>query len=327
MTEKQPTIAITGAAGYIGSRIIHQLQKEHPEWEIRALDNFYLGTVREVGDVTVEHADVRDRDRLEAALDGADIVMHLAAISGVDDCDNNPDLTYEVNIKGTENVAWFCRKTGTGLVFPFSMAVLGDPAEFPITADLPRDPMNWYGRSKLLSEQSIRTYAEDAFPAHLLLKSNLYGEHRAGDQRVTKGTVINFFVDRVFSDEPLTVYEPGTQSRNYIHVKDVADAYVRSAEAMLDQLARDETGACAYEIASSEDPSVHTVAELVQEIAEEEAGIETEVSLVENPRSGETLIDKFTVDTTRAQSELGWEPTRTIEETVRDLIKERSSDV
>src|SRR5699024_9666687 len=114
-----------------------------------ALDNFYLGDVRSIGDVSVEHVDVRNRDRLEHALDGADIVMHLAALSGVPDCENRKDLAYEVNVQGTENVAWYCRKTGTGLVFPFSMATIGDPVEFPITVDHPRDPLNWYGRSKL----------------------------------------------------------------------------------------------------------------------------------------------------------------------------------
>jgi len=320
-----PTIAVTGAAGYIGSRIVGQLQREHPDWEITALDNFYVGTVREIDDVTVQHVDVRNRDRLESTLDGADIVMHLAAISGVDDCDANRDLAYEVNVVGTENVAWFCRKTGAGLVFPYSMAVLGDPTKFPITVDLPRDPMNWYGRSKLLGERSIETHADGAFPAHLLMKSNLYGEHEIDGQRITKGTVINFFVSRVFSDEPLTVYEPGTQSRNYLHVKDVADVYLRSAERMIGQLSRGETGARAYETASDEDPSVMRVAELVREIAAAEAGIETDVELVENPRSGETLVENFAVDTSRARSELGWEPERTVEKTVRGLIRKRAS--
>jgi UDP-glucose 4-epimerase len=320
-----PTIAVTGAAGYIGSRVIKRLQEEYPDWDIIAIDNFYLGTIREIGDVTVNHVDIRNRERLETALAGADIVMHLAAISGVDDCNTNQDLAYEVNVQGTENVAWFCRKTGAGLVFPFSMAVLGDPEMFPITTELPRDPMNWYGRTKLLGERAIETLAEGAFPAHLLLKSNLYGEHQIDGQRVSKGTVINFFVNRAFSEEPLTVYEPGTQSRNYIHVKDVANAYLRSAERLLEQLADGDTGTRAYEIAGDEDPSVMTVAELVQSIAAE-AGVETAVTLVENPRSGETLVDEFTVDTTRAQEELGWQPTRTVEATVREQIRARRTD-
>jgi UDP-glucose 4-epimerase len=319
-----PTIAVTGAAGYIGSRVVNRLQAVHPAWEIVAMDNFYRGTIRTIGDLDIRHVDIRNRNRLEAALEGADIVLHLAAISGVDDCETKADLAYAVNVQGTANVAWFCRKSGAGLVFPFSMAVLGDPDTFPITVDLPRDPLNWYGRTKLLGEDLIDDMATDTFPAHLYLKSNLYGEHEIGGVTVSKGTVINFFVNRVFSDQPVTVYEPGTQSRNYIHVKDVARAYIRSAEVMLDQLAAGETGVWKYEIASDEDPSVRTIANRVQTIADEEAGIETDVDLVENPRGNETLVRNFSVDTTRAHDELDWNVTHSIDETIRTLIRRKA---
>jgi UDP-glucose 4-epimerase len=316
-----PTIAVTGAAGFIGSRVIVELQDAHPDWDLVALDNFYLGDVREVGDVTVQHVDIRNRTRLEETLAGADVVLHLAAISGVDDCDNDPDLAYEVNVRGTENVAWFCRQTGAGLVFPFSMAVLGDPETFPITVDHPRDPMNVYGRTKLLNERAIETLAEGAFPAHLFLKSNLYGEHEIDGQRVTKNTVINFFVGRALAGDPLTVYEPGSQSRNYIHVKDVARAYVRSSERLLDQLDAGETGTSKYEIASDEDPSVQSVAELVADTAAEESLARPPVELVENPRAGEeTLVDRFPVDTTKAEADLGWTAEHSVEVTVRELL-------
>jgi UDP-glucose 4-epimerase len=320
---EDPTVAVTGAAGYIGSRVLDRLQAAHPDWEIRALDNFYLGQVDAVGDVEIEHLDVRDRHRLEDALEGSDVVLHLAAISGVDDCEENPDLTYEVNVTGTNNVAWFCQKTGAAMTFPFSMAVLGDPESFPITVDLPRRPMNWYGRTKYLGERAIETFAEGAFPAHQLLKSNLYGEHEVDGEVVGKPTVINFFVGRVEAGEPLTVYEPGTQSRNFVHVKDIARSYVRSAERLLEQLAAGETGSTAYEIAGTEDPSVMAVAEMVQRIAREELDVDPEVTLVENPRAAETLVEDFTVDISKSKSELGWEPEHTVEESIRELLRRR----
>lgn len=324
MTEQtpQPRVAVTGAAGYIGSRVVAQLQETHPNWEVVTLDNFYLGDVRTIGDTEVQHVDVRNRDRLEAVLDGADIVLHLAAISGVDDCEENPDLAYEVNVEGTNNVAWLCRKTGAALAFPFSMAVLGDPESFPITVDQPRDPMNWYGRTKLLGERAIETFADGAFPAHQFMISNLYGDHTIDGRQISKGTVINFFVGRARAGETLTVYEPGTQSRNFVHVKDVARAFVRSAERLVDQLAADETGTEKYEIASDEDPSVMAMAELVADIADEQLGREPSVELVENPRSGETLVSDFTVDTTSARERLDWEPRETVEQTVRELLAE-----
>jgi UDP-glucose 4-epimerase len=182
--------------------------------------------------------------------------------------------------------------------------------------------MNWYGRTKLLNERAIETFADGAFPAHLLLKSNLYGEHVIGDQHVSKGTVINFFVGRALAGETLTVYEPGTQSRNFIHVKDIARAYVRSAERLREQLAAGETGTETYEIASDEDPSVMEMAHLVRDVAIEEKDLDPTVELVENPRGNETLVSDFAVDTTRAREQLGWEPEHSVESSVRSLLSQ-----
>ena len=316
-----PTIAVTGAAGYIGSCVVKQLQQNHPNWSITALDNFYLGNVREIGDIQISHVDIRNRERLSTALDGADIVMHLAAISGVKSCADNPDLAYEVNVQGTENVAWFCRNTGAGLIFPYSMSVIGDPQWFPITADHPREPLNWYGRTKLLGERSIEVMAQNAYPAHLLMKSNLYGRHVVNDQWISKGTVTNFFLGRALSGETLTVYEPGTQARNYVHVEDVAYAYVKSAEKILAQRTSGEVSAERYEIASDESISVLDVAELVARIAKEECGTDVDIELVENPRSGETVVESFEVDTTKAGKELGWKPEHTLKATIRDRLR------
>ncbi len=315
-----PKVIVTGAAGYIGSRLLADIQAHHPAWEIVGLDNFYLGKVDAVGDVDITTVDVRDRDALETALDGADVVVHLAAVSGVDDCEDNPDLAFETNVVGTENVAWFCRKTGAAMLFPFSMAVLGDPHEFPITVDHPRDPLNWYGRTKYLNERAIETFADGAFPAIQFMISNLYGAHVVDGQTVSKDTVINFFADRALSGESLTVYKPGTQARNFIHVTDVAAGLHRGIERALSLQEDEAVGTWKYELATDDELSVHRVAELVQEAVAAERAIDVPIELVDNPRDDETLVSEFAVETTRARSDLGWEPERTVAEAVSDLV-------
>jgi nucleoside-diphosphate-sugar epimerase len=225
-----------------------------------------------------------------------------------------------VNVIGTSNVAWFCKKTETPLAFPFSMAVIGDPTRFPITVEMEREPLNWYGKTKVLGERTIETLADDAFPAIQFMISNLYGQHRVNDRTVSKNTVINFFVNRAQAGKRLTVYAPGSQARNFIHVKDVANAFTLATERLLDCRAAGETGAEAYEVASEEDPSVWSVAETVQRIAREEHGIDVSADIVENPRGGETLIEDFEVDTTAIKRDLGWKPNESVETSIRKLL-------
>lgn len=134
------------------------IRPAYPEWNVIAIDNQYRGQVTSVGDIDIQDVDIRNRERVESPVEGADVVCHLAAISGVDDCEENHDLGYEVNAVGINNIAWFRRKTGAALSFPFSMAVLGDPEMFLITVNHPRDPLNGTGgRSYSENKQSDRT--------------------------------------------------------------------------------------------------------------------------------------------------------------------------
>lgn len=308
------SVLVTGAAGYIGSRVTKLLlDASH---DVRAIDDFSEGTIRRIGDETVEEHDVRADDVGEMVAE-ADAVMHLAAVSGVQDCDEHQRRAYDVNVRGTDDVAWHCREHETPLVFPCSMATLGDPVETPITADHPRDPVNFYGVTKAMSEEDVGWLADGAFPAHVFLKSNLYGHHTVGDRTIGKSTVINIFVEKALSGEPLTVHEPGTQARDFVHVKDVARAYLLSLDSLLDT---GSTGSKTFPIAGGDCRSILEIGEVVQRIVREERGIDVPIEMVENPRENEAVGADFTVDTSAAEETIGFEAEYTVERAVREMV-------
>lgn len=311
-------VGVTGAAGYIGSRVTRNLLADGHD--VVPIDDFSVGTVEEIRGTTIEELDACDTEALADAFDGVDCIMHLAAISGVPDCDENPDEAFDVNVRATEALAWHCRDTETPLVFPTSMAILGDIVETPITVDHPRDPLNTYGLTKKMSEDDIHALATRAFPAHVYMKSNIYGHHTVDGETVGKNTVINIFADRAREGTHLEVHEPGTQARDFIHVKDVARAYSLSLDALVDGDAED--GAETIPLASGEEYSVLELAELVQRVVREERGIDIDIEMVENPRSAETDAADFTVDTSYARESIGFETEYSVEETVRELVTE-----
>jgi len=309
------TIGITGAAGYIGSAVANRLLDAGHD--VVPVDNYFAAKVSDFDGADILDVDVRDRDALAETFADVDAVFHLAAVSGVQDCNADPGLAFDVNVGGTANVAWLCRERNVPLVFPCSVAVFGDPVEFPISAAHPREPLNLYGETKAMSEQDIHWLAEGSFPALVFVKSNLYGHHEHRGERVGKRTVIHIFVEKALNREPLTVHEPGTQARDFLHVRDVARAYERS----LDALFAAEDGAETLTLASGECRSVLDIAETVQATVEEERGFRPAIELVENPRAAEASTADFTVETTTARDRLGFEPVHSVDETIREMVR------
>lgn len=308
-------IGVTGAAGYIGSRVMKRLLEEG--YGVDAIDDFSNNQVDSVQGVDIRHGDVENLEDVETLSD-SDVLLHLAAVSGADDCEEDPEEAYASNVVGTENVAWLCREEGIPLVFPCSMAIIGDPVEFPVTRNHPRNPLNLYGFTKRVGESNVELFAEDEFPAHVYMKSNVYGHHAVDGRTVGKSTVINFFIDRASSGEPLTVYEPGTQARDFVHVRDVAEAYVESVERLL---GTDETGVETFEVASGRSTSILEVAEMVADGFERVEGGRPGVEVVENPRPGEAMVDRFEVYTAHTREALGWEASTSLEDAVIETIE------
>lgn len=308
-------IGVTGAGGYIGSRVAAAFKERGNG--IVPIDNFYESQVETIGETPILEIDVRDREALRTAFEDVDAIMHLAAITGVPECEANPEAAFDINVGGTENVAWVCREREIPLVFPASMAVVGDPVDLPVSAEHPRAPLNLYGRTKQMSEDDVHALAEGSFPALVLIMSNLYGHHELDGRTIGKRTVMNIFVERALAGEPLTVHEPGTQARDFIHVHDAARAYVVGLEYLADA----SDGAESLPIASGESSSVLQIAQTVQRIVDEELDEQVEIEMVDNPRSSETVSEDFTVETETAERKMGYETKRSIESTIRRMVQ------
>lgn len=240
------------------------------------------------------------------------------------DCTGNPLKTFDINVRGTENIALLCRQWGIPLVFAGSIETVGYPETFPITENSQREALNEYGLTKLMNEEDIVRLADGAFSAHVYLQSNLYGYHELDSETIGKSTVINIFTERSINDNPLLVHRPGTQTRDFLHVKDASSAYLRSVEQLTSKGGVKEPGAEVFPVSSGESFSVLELAEVVQEIAETELDTSPEIKLIDNPRVDQAGGEVFTVDTDRARDLIGFEAERTVENTIRQRMRQAS---
>lgn len=305
------TVGVTGAAGYIGSRVCYELKDSY---NIVAVDNFYKGTIKRIGGIEVINADVRDKPTIEPLLD-VDCIAHLAAIPGVEPCNKVKELSYDVNVNGTRVIAEICKEHSIPLIFATSFGAMGDPQYFPIDEDHPRNPIHWYGQTKYHGEKIVTEASHNHFPCYILIKSNVYGIHTVNGAPVFKPTVVNKFTDAAKTNGKIVIYNPGTQARNFLHVKDAALSYRLAVSHIFKADPHPES----FCIATSEAVSINDVAEKVVSIAQE-YGLSPEICMVDNPRT-ETLVEDFSVNISKAQTALGFSPQYTIEKAVREMLE------
>ena len=159
-----------------------------------------------------------------------DTCVHLAAKISVADSIRNPNETMEINVDGTINVLEACYKNDVkNFVFASSAAVYGDVAQLPIKENSSLDPQSPYGSSKMLAEKEIMSYkkTKKIQNAIMLRIFNVYG---IGQESETD--VISRFASRLSKGLPPIIYGDGSQTRDFISVNDVADAFLLSVKAI-----------------------------------------------------------------------------------------------
>ncbi len=299
---------VTGGAGFIGSHIVEGLVERGER--VRVLDNLSTGKKDNLASVLdrIEfvEGDIRDLETCRRAADGADHILHQAAVASVALSVEDPLLTNAVNVTGTLNLLVAARETGTkSFVLASSSAVYGDdpsPAKVEGREGRPQSP---YGASKLVGEK----YAE-AFHALHGLKTvalryfNVFGPRQ--DPASQYAAVIPLFITRILRGERPVVYGDGEQSRDFIYVKDIVVANILAAGSAAG-------GGEAVNVAGGRGMTVNALLGAVNKVL----GTAAE-AVHAAPRPGD--IKHSTADIRKAKETLGFEPGTPFIEGLRETV-------
>jgi UDP-glucose 4-epimerase len=229
---KNAKILVIGGAGLIGSFIVEELLKEEIG-EVIIYDNFCRGTWENIWEYLKDErcyvfplgGDIRDIDILDKAMQGVEYVIHTAALWLLH-CHEFPRSAFEVNIRGMFNVLEACVKHKVKkLVWSSSASVYGNALEIPMTEDHPYNNRTFYGATKIADEHMAVAFHHRFGLSHNGLRyMNVYGPRQ--DYKGTYIAVIMKVLDRIDQGLPPIVYGDGSQSYDFIYVRDTARANV-----------------------------------------------------------------------------------------------------
>ena len=222
---------VTGGAGFIGSDLVRALARQG--MRVRVYDDLSTGraaNLEGLGDeVELVEGDVRDRESLWAATQGAAVVFHLAAFTSASRSVADPLATHEVNATGTLNMLMAARDAGCQrVVVASSASVYGDQDPGPLRESLPAWPTSPFAASKLAGERyATAFFYAYALPSVSLRLFNVYGPREPTDG---EGGVVASFIGAALAGRPMEIHGDGEQSRDFVHVGDVVQALLLAAD-------------------------------------------------------------------------------------------------
>jgi UDP-glucose 4-epimerase len=298
---------VTGGAGFIGSHIVRRLVGAQAR--VRVLDNFSTGrraNLAEVADrIELIEGDIADAATLRRAVDGAEYVLHLAALASVPESVEHPDRNFEVNYLGMHNLLMAARDAQVQrLVFSSSAAVYGDhPA--PHHEELAPRSLSPYAAAKHSGEQLCRAFAHVyGLPTVCLRYFNVFGPGQ--NPRSGYAAAIPIFMTALIEGRRPTIYGDGRQSRDFVYVANVVDANLLACgtEAAIGGV---------FNIAAGGETNLLELLTILGELA----GSEVE-PIFAPPRVGD--IRRSYADVTRAVTMLGFRPRVGLAEGLRETF-------
>ena len=276
-------IFITGGAGFIGTHLCQKLAQKH---DVTIYDNFsnsnQENSLSTTQNVSIISGDILDYQKLSSAMKNHNIVIHLAAKIDVINSIINPELTFETNVKGTQNVLDSCISNGiTKIITTSSAAIYQNISKGSITEENKTEPLSPYGKSKLEMEKIITNSKIDSTILRLF---NVYGSNS------TSGVIVNF-KENIQNNKPLTIFGDGKAIRDFVHVDDVINGIILSISS--------KSGI--FNIASGNGTSINDLAKLFIHLSEKKSEI------IFKPARDDEIIYSV-ADISLAQKELGFFP-------------------
>lgn len=315
---------VTGGCGFIGSALVHRLLESGVPC-IRIVDDLSRGSTsalpsgrwREArppdagvswpAGIHVIRAAVEDRPTMRRCIEGAEVVIHLAANAGVVQSIDDPFRDLEVNVLGTLSVLDGARLGGARRVVLASSAAAVGTAEPPVTeTTLPR-PSTPYGAGKLASEAYASAYSQTFGLQTVALRfGNVYGPFSGA-----KDSVVARFIKQWMKGETLVVHGDGGQTRDFIYIHDLLDAVIRAASVP-------DIGGRVFQIASSRETTINELAAALQD-AIRRLGMEP--PRVERGPARQGDVRRSWSDSGLALRLLGWRPAMGLAEGLAETVR------
>lgn len=312
---------VTGGAGFIGSTLVDRLLAEGHEVDV--VDDLSSGSMANVADARsnpghvfhLHRIDVRDASLVELIeRRRPEVVFHLAAQIDVRTSVADPVLDAMINVIGSLNVLEGARRAGSHkVVFASSGGTIyGAPGgdDLPVKESYPQRPISPYGVAKKAVGDYLHAYREvHELEYTALALANVYGPRQ--DPHGEAG-VVAIFAGRLLAGEPCTVFGDGAQTRDYVYVDDVVDAFVRAA---------DKGGGLVLNIGTGVETSVNDLYTTMAQVAGVDRPADTAPA-----RAGE--VPRSSLDAERATIQLGWKPwtdLATGSAAVLDYFRQRAS--